>query len=70
MKINLALWDRSLRFIFGVLFGAWAVGGGPWWAYIGLYWILTGAWGLDPLYSLFRFRTAKLEDHSLLPPEP
>ncbi|GIL16921.1 MAG: hypothetical protein BroJett040_06720 [Oligoflexia bacterium] len=69
MKINLAIWDRVLRFFFGVLFTAWAIAGGPWWTYAGVYLILTSAWGLCPLYSLFRIRTAKFEERPLIPPE-
>ena len=69
MKINLALWDRILRFVFGVLLTGWAVAGGPWWAYVGVYLLLTSGWGLDPLYSIFRIRTAKLEDRNMVPPE-
>jgi|GEM_PF-558204 len=69
MKINLAMWDRLLRFILGSLLTAWAIAGGPGWGYMGLYLILTSAWGLDPAYSIFRIRTAKLEDRSLLPPD-
>ena len=69
MKINLALWDRILRFIIGVLFTGWAIAGGPWWAYIGVYSIMTSGWGIDPIYSILRIRTAKIEDRNLVPPE-
>ena len=69
MKINLAMWDRILRFIFGVLLAGWAIAGGPWWAYVGIYMVITSAWGLDPIYSIFRIRTAKIEDRNLVPPE-
>jgi hypothetical protein len=67
MKINLALWDRILRFIFGILTTAWAVAGGPWWAYVGVYLIFTSTWGLCPLYALFKFRTAKLSEQRFIP---
>ena len=69
VKINLALWDRILRFIFGVLFTGWAIAGGPWWAYVGVYLLITSGWGLDPFYSFFHIRTAKLEDRNLVPAE-
>jgi hypothetical protein len=69
MKINLAFWDRLLRFFIGVLFAGWAIAGGPWWAYVGIYMILTSGWGLDPIYYIFRIRTAKLEDRSTILPD-
>lgn len=67
MKINLAMWDRILRFIFGVLGTSWAAAGGPWWAYFGVYMILSASWGLCPLYSVFKIRTAKLNEHRFSP---
>ena len=68
MRINLALWDRFLRIVFGIFFAAWAVAGGPWWAYTGVYLIFTGSWGLCPIYSYFKFRTVKLPDHQRFVP--
>ncbi|PIS11579.1 MAG: DUF2892 domain-containing protein [Bdellovibrio sp. CG10_big_fil_rev_8_21_14_0_10_47_8] len=62
MKINLAIWDRTLRFFFGVLLTAWAIAGGPWWAYVGVYMILTAGWGFCPMYAVMRFKTAKIEE--------
>lgn len=67
MKINLAIWDRVLRFFFGVLLTAWVIAGGPWWAYIGLYMIITSAWGICPAYSFFKIRTAKIQDQRFVP---
>jgi len=67
MKINLALWDRVLRFFFGVLLTAWAIAGGPWWAYSGLYAIVTAAWGICPVYSFLKIRTAKIHDQRFVP---
>ncbi|MBX2993877.1 MAG: DUF2892 domain-containing protein [Bdellovibrionaceae bacterium] len=57
MKINLALWDRILRYLLGVVLSTWAVAGGPWWCFFGLYLLITAAWGLCPLYGLMKFRT-------------
>lgn len=59
MKINLALWDRALRLVTGTLLVAWAVAGGPWWAYFGLVLLATAAWRFCPIYALFRTGTAK-----------
>jgi hypothetical protein len=69
MKINLAFWDRLLRFLFGVLLTAWATAGGPWWGFIGVYLIVTSGWGLCPVYSIFKIRTAPREERSFVPPE-
>lgn len=69
MRTNLALWDRVLRFIFGVLLMAWAVAGGPWWAYFGLYLIMSAGWGFCLLYAMIKIRTAKAIQQPLAPPE-
>lgn len=57
MRINLALWDRILRYIFGLGLTTWAVAGGPWWSFVGVYLILTASWGLCPLYGILKVRT-------------
>lgn len=67
MKINLAVWDRALRFFFGILLTAWAVAGGPWWAFFGVYLVLTASWGLCPIYSFFKIRTAKIKENRFIP---
>jgi hypothetical protein len=69
MRMNLASWDRLLRFFFGVFLTAWAVAGGPWWGYIGIYLILTGAWGLCPIYAMLKVQTTPPQKRSLVPPE-
>lgn len=56
MKKNVLWWDRWLRFLFGVFTVAWAIAGGPVWAYAGLYALATGAWGYDPVYSLLNYQ--------------
>lgn len=48
---------------------AWAVAGGPWWGYLGIYLILTSGWGLCPIYAMLKIRTAAPEQRSLVPPE-
>jgi hypothetical protein len=59
MRCNVALWDRILRFILGVILTTYAVAGGPFWAYIGIYGLMTAAWGLCPAYLFFRIRSLK-----------
>lgn len=69
MRLNLAFWDRLLRICIGILMTAWAVAGGPWWGYLGIYLILTSGWGLCPIYAMLKIRTAAPEQRSLVPPE-
>lgn len=45
--------DRALRVIVGLALVAWAVFGGPIWAWIGVVPLLTGAIGSCPIYSIF-----------------
>ncbi len=59
MRINIANWDRALRFILGSTLLAWAVAGGPIWSYVGLVLIATAAWRFCPLYALFRTGTRR-----------
>lgn len=35
---------------------AWAVAGGPTWAYLGVYFLATGSWGYCPLYSVLNYQ--------------
>ncbi len=57
MKCNLAIWDRGLRFLFGVTLLTYAIAGGPIWAYAGIYFLITASWGLCPLYIWLKIRT-------------
>lgn len=59
MKINVANWDRVVRLFIGGLLVAWAVAGGPWWAYLGLVLVATSAWSFCPIYALFRTGTRR-----------
>lgn len=59
MKCNLALWDRTIRFILAVLLLSYVIAGGPFWAWGGLYFLVTSAWGLCPIYAFFRFKTIR-----------
>lgn len=57
MKINLAMWDRWVRYIIGLLLTTWAIAGGPSWAYVGVYFIFSASWGYCLIYSYFRIKT-------------
>ncbi|MES2965500.1 MAG: DUF2892 domain-containing protein [Bdellovibrionota bacterium] len=57
MRINMAVWDRIIRLIMGAGLVAWAVAGGPWWAYVGLVLLATAAWRFCPVYAIFRLST-------------
>lgn len=54
MNRNIGRWERLLRLGLGILLLAWAVAGGPYWSYVGLALIATGAWGFCPLVWLLR----------------
>ena len=53
--------DRGLRVIIGLALVAWAVFGGPVWAWIGVVPLLTGAIGSCPAYSIFGISTCSLK---------
>lgn len=53
MKINVPRWDQIIRLFGGTFFVAWAVAGGPWWTYSGLFAIATGAWRVCPIRAIF-----------------
>lgn len=57
MKCNVALWDRLLRFVLGVILLTYAIAGGPFWAWSGLYFLGTAGWGVCPIYSNIGIRT-------------
>ncbi len=65
MRCNVALWDRGLRFVLGVLLTAYLIAGGPFWAYFGIVLLFTAAWGFCPFYAFFKVRTLKVP-----PPRP
>lgn len=65
MKTNLASWDRFLRYFLGLIMTAWLIAGGPWWAGLGVYLVLSASWGFCLFYAYFKIRTAKA-DASLL----
>ena len=60
MLCNMAQWDRFLRFIISLLLLIYAVAGGPLWFYVvGIYLLITSAWGLCPIYAYFRVKTLR-----------
>jgi hypothetical protein len=65
MKVNLGGWDRFLRYFFGFLLTLWGTAGGPWWTWLGVYLIMTSAWGLCPIYSYFNIGTTHEEKREL-----
>ncbi len=60
MLCNVAQWDRFLRFTLSILILVYAIAGGPFWFYaLGIYLLVTAAWGLCPLYAYFRRGTLR-----------
>lgn len=59
MRINMAQWDRFVRMFIGFVLLAWAVAGGPWWAYFGLVFQAMAAWRFCPIYAVLRIGTLK-----------
>ena len=57
MKSNVGGIDRTLRIVVGLALVAWAVMGGPIWAWIGVLPIATGALGWSPASLPFGLNT-------------
>jgi hypothetical protein len=57
MKSNVGGIDRILRIVVGLGLVAWAVMGGPVWAWIGVVPVATGALGWCPAYLPFGIST-------------
>ena len=55
MKLNVGGIDRVLRVVAGLALVAWALLGGPVWAWIGVVPVATGLFGFCPAYLLFVF---------------
>ena len=53
MKKNIGTIDRVIRFVVGAGLIAWAVFGGPIWAWIGVVPLLTALIRFCPAYTLF-----------------
>ena len=57
MKANVGGIDRILRIVVGLALVAWALMGGPVWAWIGIVPLATGAIGFCALYPLLGINT-------------
>lgn len=57
MKANVGGIDKILRIILGLGLIAWAIMGGPIWAWIGALPLATGAMGFCPLYPILGINT-------------
>ncbi|MER2555050.1 MAG: DUF2892 domain-containing protein [Thauera sp.] len=60
MKTNVGGPDKMLRIIAGIALIAWAVFGGPVWAWIGVVPLATGLLGWCPAYTLLGMNTCPL----------
>jgi len=61
MKTSVGGIDKILRIIVGIALIAWAVLGGPVWAWIGVLPLITGAMGWCPAYTLIGLNTCPLK---------
>jgi hypothetical protein len=59
MKSNVGGIDRILRVLAGLALIAWALMGGPVWAWIGVVPLATGLIGFCPVYPIMGLSTAK-----------
>jgi hypothetical protein len=57
MTKNIGTLDRVLRAVLGLALIAWAIAGGPVWAWIGVVPLLTAAVSFCPLYRVLGLRT-------------
>jgi hypothetical protein len=57
MKINVGGIDKILRIAVGLALIAWALMGGPVWAWVGVVLLATGAIGWCPAYNLIGVNT-------------
>ncbi len=57
MTKNIGSLDRLARAALGIALMAWALLGGPVWAWIGLVPLLTAGLSFCPVYTLFGLRT-------------
>jgi hypothetical protein len=57
MEKNVGAIDRLARLFFGVFVLSWAIAGGPYWAWLGVLLIYSGAYGKSRLYHWLKFTT-------------
>ena len=60
MKTNVGGIDKILRIVAGIALIAWALMGGPVWAWIGVVPLATGLLGWCPAYTLLAMNTCPL----------
>lgn len=60
MKTNVGGIDKIIRILAGVALIAWALMGGPVWAWIGIVPLATGLLGWCPAYTLLGMNTCPL----------
>ena len=60
MKTNVGGIDQIIRILAGVALIAWALMGGPVWAWIGVVPLATGLLGWCPAYTLFGMNSCPL----------
>ena len=60
MKTNVGGIDKIIRILAGVALIAWALMGGPVWAWIGVVPLATGLLGWCPAYTLFGMNSCPL----------
>ena len=60
MKTNVGGADKILRIVAGMALLAWAVFGGPVWAWIGIVPLATGLLGWCPAYTMLGMNTCPL----------
>jgi hypothetical protein len=61
MKANVGGIDRVIRIIAGLALIAWALLGGPVWAWIGVVALATGLMNFCPAWSLLGINTCKVK---------
>ena len=59
MKSNVGRTDKVLRILLGLALIAWALAGGPVWAWVGLVPLATGLFNFCPLYALLGMNTCR-----------
>lgn len=62
MKANVGGIDRVLRIAIGAALIAWALLGGPVWAWIGVVALATGVMNFCPAYSILGMNTCKTKE--------
>lgn len=60
MKVNVGRVDKFLRIVAGLALIAWALMGGPLWAWVGVVPLATGLFNFCPLYALLDINTCKV----------